>query len=220
MEFVYVVPREELFPEAFPHGFVPLTDDARTRFEDALETGFFVERERAERTLAWKQIIPYTLVVRPDGDDLGVLLLRRLTGGGEARLHDKLSIGVGGHINPEDLDASRTAKARRRCTGLLEAGSRRELAEELLLEGDVTLQRVGLINDDSHPVGAVHAGLVQVATVEGPVSIREVDALEGRLVSTRELHRLLAAGASFETWSSLLVPQLDDLLPRTSHVPT
>lgn len=221
MEFVYVVERAELFPEAYPHGFQPFCEEELKTFERVLERGFFVERERAERTPAWKQIIPYTLVVRagpgragPGGPEL--LLLRRLGGGGEARLHDKLSIGVGGHINPEDLREIGAAPPRRRSAGLLEAGTRRELAEELALEGDLTLRRVGLINDDSNPVGAVHTGLVQVAMVRGSVSIRETDSLEGHFVDLDELGRRLAEGANFESWSALLVEHVASLLPEAA----
>jgi predicted NUDIX family phosphoesterase len=72
--------------------------------------------------------------------------------------------------------------------------------------------RVGLLNDDSNAVGAVHVGLVQVITVRAPVGIRETQQLEGRLVSTGDLREMLAAGANFETWSKLLIPHLDELL--------
>ncbi len=211
MEFVYVVPREALFPDAYPHGVVPLVDDTQRAFERALEAGFFVERERAERTVEWKQIIPYSIVVR-DGK---VLLLKRLSAGGEARLHNKLSIGVGGHINPEDLVEPSAAPRASRSTGLLEAGTRRELNEELIIEGSTAIQRVGLLNDDSNAVGAVHVGLVQIVATDGPVSIRETDVLEGELVEPGELRRLRAEGANFETWSALLVDQLSELLPAS-----
>jgi len=34
-------------------------------------------------------------------------LMRRTQGGGEARLHDRYTLGVGGHINPEDVGETR-----------------------------------------------------------------------------------------------------------------
>ena len=55
------------------------------------------------KTLLWVcgfLVIPYVVVLVSeldrDGEREKVLLLRRLKQGGEARLHDKLSIGVGG----------------------------------------------------------------------------------------------------------------------------
>jgi predicted NUDIX family phosphoesterase len=235
MEFVFVIPRPNLFPESYPHG-VQFFDEGKSK--DAVETGttaeafatcvrehgFFVEREYAERTPALKQVIPYSLVVRQgDGEGPEVLCLRRTKAGGEARLHDKLSIGVGGHINPVDMQTESPGASsdspnegytqRRDGSDPIAAATRREVAEEeLSIEGPYTVHRVGLLNDDSNSVGAVHVGLVQVIAVNGPVAIREVDQLEGSFVSVAELRRLDATGANFETWSSLLLSELDHLV--------
>jgi predicted NUDIX family phosphoesterase len=217
MEFVYVVPRSALFPEYYPHGFVPFPSAGAGRIPEhagggptaaSLEStlkkdGFFVERDYAERTPSLKQLIPYSIV------ECGgrVLLVQRTAKGGEARLHGKLSIGIGGHINPEDLDheprAGRT---------VLDAGSEREIAEELDVRGTYEIRRVGLLNDDSNAVGAVHVGVVQVIHVRGSVDIREREQLQGRLVPCEELSALHAQGANFETWSRLLLPNLGELL--------
>src|SRR5688572_3846683 len=100
MEFVFVTPREAVFPACYPQGFQRFATTAEAgRFLDRLrECGFFVERARGEETPAWKQAIPYCVVA----DEERVLLMKRRAKGGEARLHGKLSIGVGGHINPID----------------------------------------------------------------------------------------------------------------------
>lgn len=229
MEFVFVVPRSELFRDAYPQGLVPFGRGGPGLSLEQVEAasrehGYFVERERAERDPALKQIIPYTIVdARPrrtapvldgprgaaprarTGAQEGVLVMRRLARGGETRLHDKLSIGVGGHINPEDLVSTRDR-------ALFAEGARRELEEELVLEGTWHVEAVGVLNDDANPVGAVHVGLVQVLHLEGSVRIREEDVLEGRLVPVDELQRLRSSGADFETWSSLLIDRIDELL--------
>lgn len=209
MEFVFVVPRRELFPDRYPQGFVPFGDElSAERFFDALERhGFFVERERAEREPEWKQVIPYSVVVAA-GE---VLLLKRTKRGGEARLHDKLSIGVGGHINPEDLVGCGSAGTTPR-RELTATGAQRELDEELVIAGARELHVVGIINDDSNPVGAVHVGLVQLIDVAGPVAIRETDVLEGHLVAPSALRERARQGANFESWSALLIGRLDELL--------
>lgn len=210
MEFVYVVPRTELFPDCYPQGLVRF-QDARTRrdFEALVrQHGFFVEREYAERTPTLKQIIPYTVIAC----DERILLLRRLSTGGEARLHDKLSIGVGGHINPEDLTTKDADPLRE--------GSRREIEEEIDVRGSYETRSIGFLNDDSNPVGAVHVGLVQLATVQGTVEIREKDQLEGRMVLPGEIQDLLARGENFETWSSILIEHFEELLPNRQTVTT
>ncbi len=215
MEFVYVVPRAKLFPAFYPHGLVPFApagaELSLSSFEAAIgEHGFFVERAYAERTPELQQIIPYTVVQVGSGE---VLLVRRLKKGGEKRLHDKLSIGIGGHIEPADASPD-AAPASERARALVAAGTRRELDEELDVRGRTELRAVGILNDDSNPVGAVHVGLVQVLSVDGAATVREDEILQGELVSPRELRRTLAAGADFETWSALLVERLDELLPR------
>jgi predicted NUDIX family phosphoesterase len=222
MEFVFVVPRTALFPDCYPHGLARFGERPGQSAEPGvgptlaeLETavardGFFVERPYAERTPSLKQVIPYSIIVC----DGRVLLFQRLATGGEKRLHGKLSIGIGGHINPEDLDGQQGQSR-----SPIAAGTRREIAEELDVRGTYEVRCVGLLNDDSNPVGAVHVGVVQVVYVSGSVEIREREQLEGRLVSCEELSSLLAGGANFETWSRLLVPRLDELLnlPLAAH---
>lgn len=218
MEFVYVVPRSELFPECAPHGFQAFGLDSRAGSVGreqfvylARERGFYVERERAERSPEWKQIIPYVVLARlADSGEPEVFLLRRTKNGGEARLHDKLSVGVGGHINPVDsLEAPAEASQR---PDPLPAACRRELHEELVISGDIHTTPVGLLNDDTNPVGAVHVGLVEIAHVEGPVAVRETDQLEGSFTSLADLETRLVEGSNFESWSALLIPCLRALL--------
>ncbi len=208
MEFVFVVPRRELFPDHYPQGFTPF--DASCSLERILECvqthGFFVERARAELEPSWKQVIPYNVVIVGEK----VLLLRRTARGGEARLHDKLSIGVGGHLNPIDLEGAPSPR------NPLPRGSQRELEEELAIDGEVELEPIGLMNDDSNPVGAVHVGVVQRVRLRGRVEIREKDVLEGQLVAPQELVERRRAGANFETWSAKLVDHLPQWFPSAS----
>src|SRR5262245_26677858 len=152
MEFVYVVARSRLFDLSFPHGFVSAAADrkgATDRIARIRTHGFFVERRAAEQDSSWKQVIPYVVVRRGDA----LLLLERKKKQGEARLHGKLSIGVGGHINPVDDGGAGGGDV------LLE-GLRRELDEELDVQGALDVRAAGFLNDDSTDVGAVHYGLV------------------------------------------------------------
>lgn len=219
MEFVYVVPREALFPTCFPQGLVRFGEPEGVDLEPSMgreeilatirEHAFFVERPYAERSPHLKQIIPYTLVVA-ENDELGprVLLVRRLPQGGEQRLVGKLSIGIGGHINPVDVTDR----------DVVEVGAEREIDEELVVQGRTRLEALGLINDDANPVGAVHVGLVQVLRIaagdDQHVRVREEEVLEGTLVPPAELQRLLGEGANFETWSRMLVEIIDELVPH------
>ena len=202
MEFVLVVPRAELFDDRYPHGFEPFGPGDRDRVVSRIrEHGFFVERRHAERDPMLKQVIPYALFEREGG----IFLMRRLPKGGEVRLHGKLSVGVGGHVNPVDGPNGGAEDA-------LNAGLRREVEEEVHVDGTWEAEAVGILNDDATPVGAVHFGLVYRVRPPGPVRVRESDALEGSFTPREEVLRLLREGRPrFETWSALLLDGLGGL---------
>lgn len=201
MEFVFVVKRHELFDLHYPQGFLGAMthrDEIERYLKRSRERGFFVERRFAELDSSMKQVIPYVVITR--GDD--VLLLKRTKQGGDARLHDKFSVGVGGHINPPDAEGGDP----------IAAATRREIDEEILLDAPVAslaIEPLGFINDDSNPVGSVHVGLACAAEVTGDVRVRETEMLVARFVSLSELTRLAADPAiELESWSRFLVPAL------------
>jgi len=166
----------------------------------AREHGFFVERRWAETHPDFKQPIPYVAVQR--GDE--VLCLTRLGAQGEKRLHGKRSIGVGGHINPCDAPPTNAAAGEE----LFARACLRELHEELVLpSADLPLRPIGLLNDETTPVGAVHVGLVYALDARGAeVGIRETSAMSGGFEPLAELSRLAeTADSPFESWSALLL---------------
>jgi predicted NUDIX family phosphoesterase len=171
--------------------------------------GAYLERQVAEEDPDHKQLIPYVVV--HDGER--VFLMRRTDAGGDARLHGKASIGVGGHLNPVDDGED-----------ALMAGLRREWAEELVAEWAPQFTLVGLLNDDSNPVGAVHLGVVFSVEAAGrPVSVRERDKLAGAFVEPSEV---LAIRDRLETWSQLVADRLlggetgraSERLPRSATI--
>jgi predicted NUDIX family phosphoesterase len=144
-----------------------------------------------EQDPSWKQVIPY-LVLR---DGPRYFLMRRSTGGADERLHDRLSIGVGGHLNPGDRD--------------IEGGLRREWREELVAAWEPDFRLVGLLNDDSNEVGRVHVGVVFSAESAGRrVAVRETDKLTGEFVDP---DAVAAVADRLETWSALVFDHLDAL---------
>jgi predicted NUDIX family phosphoesterase len=114
--------------------------------------------------------------------------MRRSKAGGDERLHDRYTIGVGGHVNPEDGDVL--------------GGLKREWDEEIETEFEPEFQPIGVLNDDENAVGAVHLGLVYVADAGGrPVDIREKHKLEGAFATVDDVG---AVADKLETWSALL----------------
>ncbi len=193
-EDVLIVPRTELFRPGMVDGFSPERVEA---FLDVITRhSTFRPRALVEDDPSVKQIIPY-LMVRCHEQ---LFLFQRLGAGGEARLYGKYSIGVGGHINRSDVDGAADVVAE---------GLRRELEEELVLEGPWSAHLVGVLNDDSNVVGRVHFGLVHVVDVANPaVKVRESKTLTGYLAYAAEI-RLLRA--SMETWSQLILDAVDPM---------
>lgn len=147
----------------------------------------YLDRPTAEDDPEYKQLIPY-VVVR---DATTVFLMERTDAGGDVRLHGKASIGVGGHLNPVDEGED-----------ALMAGLRREWHEELETDWEPEFELIGLLNDDSNPVGAVHLGVVFTVDAAGrPVAVREHDKLVGAFARADEVS---AAWERLETWSQLV----------------
>ncbi len=186
-ELVLVVPRAVLPDGA---GWYGIRSDGLDTFESVVAAaGRFEPRATMETDPTFKQVIPY-LVLR-DGERY--FLMQRTRAGGDARLHDRYSIGVGGHLNPGD--------------GGLLGGLRREWAEELVADFDPAFRLVGLLNDDTTEVGAVHVGAVYLADAGGrPVAIRETHKLSGRFAAPSEV---AAVADRLETWSRLAFEYLD-----------
>jgi predicted NUDIX family phosphoesterase len=66
----------------------------------------------------------------------------------------------------------------------------RELNEELLIEGErLSLETIGLINDDENEVGKVHICLLIIAELDenANVSVKETDQLKGEWISIQNL---------------------------------
>jgi predicted NUDIX family phosphoesterase len=186
-ELVYVVPRAAVISGAGWYGVrtVALAES----IEAISRAGRYEPRARMEHDPSFKQVIPY-LVLR-DGERY--FLMRRTRGGADARLHDRWSIGVGGHLNPGD--------------GGVAGGLVREWREELDADFVPQFTLVGLLNDDTTDVGSVHLGAVYLADAGGrPVAVRETDKLTGAFAEPAEVVRV---ADDLETWSRLVFEHLE-----------
>ncbi len=189
-ELVYAVPRELLMGDPAWRGV--RSGDPSAVFEVIERHGSFHPRAAAEADTSIKQIIPY-LVLR-DGDR--VFLMKRTRAGGDPRLHDHYTVGVGGHMNPGDGSIIETLK--------------REWGEELVAGFVPEFTYLGLLNDDDVEVGRHHLGVVYLADAAGrPVEVRETHKLSG---SFETFETTMAAYEFMETWSQLV---LDELSGRT-----
>ena len=209
MEQVFVVHRRGFYGGDWPQGFFALdAAAARSLLRDFAARGQFVPRDQAEEQPAWKQLIPYCVLRTPDS----VFCVQRKAAQTEARLHGKLSIGIGGHINPESGQGPDQA-SNAFTVSHFESALRRELTEELHgADGrSPPASFCGILNDDQNPVGRVHTGLVY--TIDWPASrtnaelptVREVSKMSGSFRSLAEMRQLWQDPAHLESWTRTLV---------------
>jgi len=192
-ERVAHVLRADLPEVSIERGYV--NDPDRRAYRALREALHFGPRPALENDPSRKQLIPYVVVVDTDGGQL--FTMRRRTAQSESRLHDRLSIGAGGHIAEEDESAE---------TDPLRAGMERELHEELEAPRAIDPEYRGLLNDDTDEVGRVHLGLVYIAAAEREaVAVRERDKMAGEWMS---LDQLAERRDQLESWSRLLLEQL------------
>jgi len=171
----------------FP-GLVTTADALAAFMSSVLPNSRFMARKHVEDDPTMQQIIPY--VVCKDGDR--VLVYNRGVKGGEQRLADSWSIGVGGHINMDDM-----------CEGVvyvLRRAADRELTEELGANKIDTLTYVGVLKTETSEVDLVHTGIVYTATFTELPEIKEPDEIERhRWVTVKEL-----ADYKLEAWSEVV----------------
>lgn len=164
------------------------------------KNNFFMDRGAAEDDPSHKQIIPYVLI-RLNGE---FVHYSRGKAGGEARLHAKRSMGIGGHINPEDEREDHLGYE------TYMAGVEREIAEEVVIVGTYTQKIIGLLNDDSNEVGQVHLGVVHLFEIEGTSIASNEDAIADLQLSNSETIKS-DYYERLETWSQFCADILDDL---------
>jgi len=167
----------------------------------------FRRRGDVEDDPTWQQIIPYVIFRHADqvfGYRRGSL--------SDARVTDKLSIGVGGHMEESDFPHNAFTSEHAAPADYTRA-MLRELAEEVGFDPAVHVdpkrgsRLAGLLKIATTPIDAVHLGIVH-----------EIWLRDTTLTSTEDLHladphwytipELQAATDRFETWSQLVIDGL------------
>ena len=168
----------------------------------------FMARSLAEVDSSFKQIIPYVVLVC-EGNVLSYVRGKR---GGESRLHDRRSIGIGGHVNPADDMPLYSHDDPGEMFRTYQKAVEREVREEIDIDPRVERSEriVALINDDSTDVGRVHVGIVHVWELSSPRVARREQAITQ--LSFLPPDELRAHRDSMESWSAFCLDHLDELM--------
>ncbi len=166
-----------------------IEDNTNRLYTKMLDHHAFMPRDEAEYNFEHKQIIPYVVVHYKNK----YLLLQRTSNQSEKRLHNKYSLGIGGHINPV---VSLTYE------NIIIDSLYRELNEEVQVNEHGTLKFAGIINDDSNSVSKVHLGLLYILEVLSP----EFEVLEKYKMTAEWINEsdLKDYYDRFETWSQIV----------------
>ncbi len=212
MRVILVVERKHLFPGLSPQGFLP---PGALDLDNLTNHLFFAERDYMEVNSHYKQIIPYLMLQRGQGDDTRVLCYQRRTKHTEKRLGGLWSVGFGGHIEPLDRDDDQVET-----NGMVMATALREMAEETGLNpGAGALSLIGFINSDSEDVSSVHFGVVFKVGLDGladndqqimELVSAQAEPHQARWIPVSELKNMTGPGngpdgGSFEDWSRIAV---------------
>lgn len=185
-ERVLCIPTEALEP--FAQGTDPILYDTDQVLLCLKEYGSYQLRWQVEQDSSWKQVIPYVVMETAER----IMAAKRLKG--DPRLVGGYTVGMGGHINPEDGENP------------IETCIRRELEEETTFSWKQDLEEYQI-----HPVSFVNVrNEVSLMHICIPVrlqvldheriQIRETEKLQGVWMSKTELDIL---DGKLEGWSEI-----------------
>lgn len=185
--------------------------------DEVIPKAAFVDRWMAEVDNTILQLIPYVVIMSPDKK---IFSYQRR--GSEKRLIDRFSIGIGGHINPEDRRKGLGFKDNPYGIGwdTVKQAAVREVCEELDMDPAVVkanLKLCGIVYtpndetaDSSKPgpaVGEVHIGIVYVLSVENSeIKVKEEDSIIGYKFINKP-----SDIQKFEKWSQMVLQKADDI---------
>ena len=189
---ILVVKRSVLFKERFFEGFLPIKEH---NFMPVILNNYeWLKRGLAEDDLDYKQIIPYAIIVNPNK---GVFVFRRASKQSdysEKRLFDKYALGVGGHIEMEDVTNNKN---------VVEEAFLRELNEEVFIK-NFDYKIVGFVNLEERDVDKVHFGVVFLVKTSDSVSFKQGEMVWSDFLSLDILLKKKQE-FNFEGWSLALL---------------
>ncbi len=183
-EKILVIKRDVLFGEKVISGLEKVDFNYyQNLIEDKKE---FLWRSQMEIDPNYKQIIPYLIFNFEDK----YFLMQRQSKASEVRLQNLYSLGIGGHIREEDLSGSD-----------ISAWAKREFLEEVEYSGDLKVEPIGILNDDSNDVGKVHVGFVYLLKGDSQDIKVKSELKSGNLLTLQELSEYYE---NMENWTKFV----------------
>jgi predicted NUDIX family phosphoesterase len=150
----------------------------------------WIDRNTAETDSTFKQIIPYILVYYDN--KLVVYQRKDYT---EKRLLNLYSIGVGGHIAPEDYASND------KLSEIIIKSANREISEEFeFIDTENGLKFCGFVNDETTDIGQCHFGIIfSLVTKIHPEAANELHNMK------IEIPEIIKHKYNLELWSHFIL---------------
>jgi len=179
---ILVIKRDKLFKDSYFSGFTSVEDNNYLNL--ILENFEYKERnDELETNADYKQVVSYIWIVNPETKKVFVYKRapdQRYT---EARLRNKFSCGIGGHI---DRDTEGDA------TDPIHSGMIRELQEEVAMESYSEPKVIGFVTLDNKNVEHYHLGIVSLLETTQSVEKKDEEVAETMFLSIEEVDNLFA----------------------------
>lgn len=191
-----VVERDKIFPSDAFQGFMPLSYN--DFFNVIMKHYHYKERtDELENDPSYLQIISYVWLINPTTKK--AFIYKRAPSKSEykeKRHLNKLSGGIGGHIDKESTEPQ---------DPMMHAALR-EMNEELIMKEYPPVKFIGYINDDSNIFSEVHFGVVGLAQTNEEAQPADGMA-NGAFYSAAEVDKLFNDPANeVESWTKLSWP--------------
>ena len=187
---------------------------------DAAQSHLIVgERSWLEQDPTYRQVLPYIVLYRINAQgQREYFAYRRTSGVGESRLAGNASVGVGGHLDVQDLRVFDNTNVLHLFDSMT-SGATREIAEEVKIHAPASGDVGGLLQydlngmipslvvlDDTNEVGQVHAGMVFFIEVPADATVTVAEAeLEQFGVPMQTAKALLEGGLPLENWTRFVL---------------
>jgi predicted NUDIX family phosphoesterase len=194
-ELVFALPAGALW-KLLTYKEAGLIRESSDVLKQIVQKGLFRKRSELEEEPSFKQVISYAVI----SNNNSFYLFKRSSGQTEKRLHNQYSLGVGGHMNPGHSEESNEQYFINEL--------KREFFEEVGLLNGCSIEEIefiGVINDDTIPVGRVHIGLLyNIHMSDKHLVVNETNRMTAEWVDKSDLGEFYDA---METWSKIVFDQ-------------
>ncbi len=160
-----------------------------------------------EENPEYQQPICYSIIINPKTKKVfAYQRANRNSETSEARLNNRWTWGVGGHVEKIDENSDNP----------LHTSMLRELHEEVDVQGDINPKVIGYINDNSTEISKVHFGLIYVVETDAEVVLPKASEIaQGSFHTVEEIEQMLESDEhQIEEWSKISFEPIKNYLKK------